>query len=102
MELQNLMLTIALAKINVVCANILDHADLERKLYPLRLLKFYNPLIFCISFPKIKMACNKITILLVEHHDTLLRLGDNVGRNVTEKSAPSRIAPCHPLQHSIY
>jgi len=31
MELQNLMITIALAKINVVCANILDHANLERK-----------------------------------------------------------------------
>lgn len=93
MELQNLMLTITLAKINVVSPNFLDHADLESiwgeeptntpireilSVASVKVLQSLNILHFIIKFPKIIMACNKVTILPVVHHDTVLRLKDNV------------------------
>jgi len=93
MELQNLMLAVALAKINVVSPSILDHADLESvwmeeptetvikdvlSVASVKVLQSINILHFVIKFPKIKSACNKITVFPVSHHGTILRLEDNI------------------------
>jgi len=78
MELQNLLLAIALAKVNIVSPSILDHADLEGmwmeeptdtpikdilSVASVKILQSINILHFIIKFPKIKSACIKITIL---------------------------------------
>jgi len=93
MELQNLLLAIALAKVNVVSPSILDHADLEGmwmeeptdtpikdilSVASEKILQSINILHFIIKFPKIKSACIKITIFPVSNHDTMLRLEDKI------------------------
>jgi len=87
MELQNLLLAIALAKVNIVSPSILDHADLKGSwmeeptdtpikdilsFASAKILQSINILHFIIKFPKIKSACIKITIFPVSHHDTML------------------------------
>jgi len=93
MELQNVMLAVALAKVNIVRTSILDHADLESvwmeeptetaikdvlSVASVKILQSVKILHFIIKFPKIKSAFNKITIFPMSHHDTMLRLEDNV------------------------
>jgi len=93
MELQNLLLTITLAKINVVSPVFLDHTDLENvwgeehtntpireilSVASVKVLQSLNVLHFIIKFPKIVMACNKFTVFPVAHHNTVLRLEDNM------------------------
>jgi len=79
MELQNLKLGIALDKINVVSPNILDHADLDNVWMveptdtPIK-----DILSVIIKFPKVKLACRKITIFPVAHNNMMLRIVDNV------------------------
>jgi len=62
MELQDLLLSIALAKVNIVC----------------KILQSINILQFIIKFPKIKSECVEITIFPVSQHDTMLRLEDKI------------------------
>jgi len=93
MELQNIMLAVALAKVYIVSPSILDHAELKcvwmeeptetavknvLSVASFKILQSVNFSHFIIKFPKIKSACNKITIFPVLHHDTMLRLEDNV------------------------
>jgi len=93
MELQNVMLAVAQAKVNIVCPSIQDHADLESvwmeeltetaikdvlSVVSVKILQSVNILNFIIIFSKIKSACNKITICPVSHHDTMLMLEDKV------------------------
>jgi len=92
-ELQNLMLAITLARINIVSPNILDHEDLETvwleeptdtpigdllSVSSVKILQSRNILHFIIKFPKIKLACKKITIFPVAHGGTMLQIIDNV------------------------
>jgi len=93
MELQNLLLAIALAKVNIISPSILDHADLEGmwmeeltdtpikdilSVASVKILQPINNLHFIIKFPKIKSACIKITIFPVSHYETMLRLEDKI------------------------
>jgi len=87
------MLAVTLAKLNIVSSNILDHADLKSvwleeptntpigdlmSVSSIKVLQSTNSLHFIIKCPKIKFACKKITIFLVSHQGTMLRITDNV------------------------
>jgi len=89
MELQNSMLAVTLAKINIVSPNILDHADLKSvwleeptntpigdlmSVSSVKVLQSSNALHFIIKFPVIRFACKKITIFPVSHEGTMPRL----------------------------
>jgi len=104
MELQNLLLAIALAKANIVSPSILDHADLEDiwieeptdtpikdllSVASVKILQSDNLLYFVIKFPIIKSSCIKITVFPVSHHDTMLRLEDKI------------IADCNGAIHTV-
>lgn len=93
MEMQNLMLAVTLAKINIISPNILDHADLKSvwldeptgtsiadlmSVASVKVLQSTNALHFIIKFPKIKMACRKVMLYPVAHENAVLQIDDNV------------------------
>jgi len=84
------MLAVALAKTNVVSPNILDHADLDNVWMveptdtPIK-----DILSVIIKFPKVKLACRKITIFPVAHNNMMLRIVNNV------------VAECNGEVHAI-
>jgi len=89
------MLAVALAKTNVVSPNILDHADLknvwmgEPNDTPVKIVQSINVLHLIIKFPKVKLACRKITIFPVAHNNMMLRIVNNV------------VAECNGEVHAI-
>lgn len=92
-EIQNLILTITLARSGIVNPTIFDHNDLKSILneHPpevpivnlmeassIKVLQSENIVHVLITYPKIKSVCNKIAIYPVSHQHTILQLQDNI------------------------
>jgi len=92
-EIQNLMLTITLAKSNIINPTIFDHNDLKSvfteqltDLPIVSLMEVSNIKIFqsdsiihiLIEYPKVKVICKKVLIYPVAHNNTVLQLHDNI------------------------
>ncbi|KPU81751.1 uncharacterized protein Dana_GF27280, partial [Drosophila ananassae] len=92
-EIQNLMLTVTLAKSNIINPAIFNHEDLKSVLvdHPtevpvislieasnIKVLQSDNIIHVLIAYPKIKFNCKKVTVFPVSHQHTVLQLRDNV------------------------
>lgn len=92
-EIENLMLTITLAKAEIVNPAILDHADLESMfdkqltgttianlldILKIKVLQSSNKIHFIIEYPRVKFICKKVTIFPVVHNRRILQLADNI------------------------
>lgn len=88
-EIQNLILTITLAKSGIVNPTILNHADLNSlvkqdtpivsliEASKIRVLQSDDIIHILIAFPRVEARCKKITIYPVSHNHTILRLDEN-------------------------
>jgi len=88
-EIQNLILTITLAKFGIVNPTILNHADLNSlvkqdtpivsliEASKIRVLQSDDIIHILIAFPRAEARCKKITIYPVSHNHTILRLDEN-------------------------
>lgn len=92
-EIQNLMLTITLAKSNIINPAILDHEDLKSifteqlaEVPIVSLMAVSNIKIFqsnrvihiIIEYPNVKTICKKVMIYPVAHNNTILQVHDNI------------------------
>jgi len=88
-EIQNLILTITLAKPKIVNPTILDHADLKSlveqdtpivsllKASKIRVLQSANIIHILIAYPRFKSRCKNVAVYPVSHQHILLRLDDD-------------------------
>jgi len=92
-EIQNVMLTVKLAKANIIKPAIVNHDDLKSVLvdHPtqvpiislleasnIKVLQSDNIIHVLIAYPKIKITCKKVTTFPVSHQHTILTLQNNV------------------------
>jgi len=92
-EIQNIMLTITLAKSNVINPTIFDHDDLKSifteqltEVPIVSLMGVSNIKIFqsnsiihiLVEYPKVKSICKKVLIYPVAHNNTVLQIHDNI------------------------
>lgn len=87
-KIQNLILTITLAKSNIVNPTILDHADLKSlveqdtpivsliEAYRIRVLQSANIVQILIAYPRVKFRCKKVAVYPVPHQHIILRLDE--------------------------
>lgn len=88
-EIQNLILTITLAKANIVNPTILDHADLKSLIEQdtpivslleaskIKVLQSENIIHILIAYPKVEFKCQKVSVYPVSHQQTILRLDED-------------------------
>nr|ABQ84941.1 env [Drosophila melanogaster] len=88
-EIQNLILTITLAKSNIINPTILDHADLKPlveqdtpivsliEASKIRVLQSENSIHILIAYPRVKFSCKKVAVYPVSHQHTILRLDED-------------------------
>lgn len=113
-ELQNLLLSIALAKINVVNTIILDREDFNgtehftnisiSELMQVSDIKVYQNnelLLFIIKFPNPELLCKKISVFPVPHSGKVIDLGDTNVVAECQKSSYT-IDKCKPTVTSVF
>jgi len=88
-EIQNLILTITLAKANIVNPTILNHADLSSLIEQntpivslleaskIRVLQSDSIIHILIAYPRVKVKCKKVLVYPVSHYQTILRLDED-------------------------
>ena len=103
-EIQNLILTITLAKSNIVNPTILDHADLKSLVEQdtpivslleasrIRVLQSDDIVHVLIAYPRVKFRCKKVTIYPVSHQQVILRLDEDTLAKCNEDTLRSTIA----------
>nr|AAA28601.1 ORF3 [Drosophila virilis] len=88
-EIQNLVLTITLAKASIVNPTILDHTDLKSLIEQdtpivslieaskIKVLQSENIIHILIAYPKVEFRCQKVSVYFVSHQQTILRLDED-------------------------